>query len=102
MKPRTPLEAKLRLISPSRAASCHGTYCAPQGPPVLGDYSLTGIPPVYLDDLLRLTGDHSEPYGDSETTVQVLRPSSTRYYRLSDYVVSSAVSGPSIILMQRF
>ena len=55
MKPRTPLEAKLRLISPSRAASCHGTYCAPQGPPVLGDYSLTGIPPIAQETCLGLS-----------------------------------------------
>ncbi len=55
-----------------------------------------------LTALLRLTGDHSQPFGN-RGAVQVFNRSEQgwKYYRLSDYVVTSAVSGPSIVLVPR-
>ncbi len=50
-----------------------------------------------LQTLLERTGDYSQPYGKSGA-VQVFG-NDWRYYRLADYVVSSAVSGPSIVLV---
>ena len=52
-----------------------------------------------LRALLRRTGDHSQPYGDRDA-VQVFG-NGWQYYRLADYVVTSAVSGPSIVLVPR-
>jgi hypothetical protein len=57
-----------------------------------------------LAEMLYLTGDHSvgRCYGDSFEAVQVFGMSlDWRYWRLSDYVVSSCVSGPSVILVPR-
>ena len=57
-----------------------------------------------LTDLLLITRDWSEQYGGNDSTaIQVVRPSDNgrMYYHLSDYVVSSAVSGPSLILIPR-
>ena len=55
-----------------------------------------------LQRLLDQTGDHAQPFGKAGA-VQVFNRTedSWRYYRLSDYVVSSAVSGPSIVLVPR-
>ena len=52
-----------------------------------------------LQTLLERTGDHSQPFGD-RGAVQVFG-NGWRYYRLSDYVVTSAVSGPSLVLAPR-
>ena len=51
-----------------------------------------------LRALLRHTGHRSQPFG-SRGAVQVFCTGDWRYYRLSDYVVTSAVSGPSIVLV---
>ncbi len=52
-----------------------------------------------LRTLLEQTGHHSQPFGN-RGAVQVFG-SDWRYYRLSDYVVTSAVSGPSLVLVPR-
>ena len=52
-----------------------------------------------LQTLLEQTGHHSQPYGD-RGAVQVFG-NGWRYYRLADYVVTSAVSGPSLVLVPR-
>ena len=55
-----------------------------------------------LRALLSQTGDHSQAFGN-RGAVQVFNRSEQgwQYYRLSDYVVTSAVSGPSIVLVPR-
>ncbi len=55
-----------------------------------------------LRALLRQTRDHHQSFGD-RGAVQVFNRTDQgwRYYRLSDYVVTSAVSGPSIVLVPR-
>ncbi len=52
-----------------------------------------------LRTLLEQTGHHSQAFGD-RGAVQVFG-NGWEYYRLSDCVVTSAVSGPSIVLVPR-
>jgi len=52
-----------------------------------------------LDDMLLMTRDRWNLYGDG-TAVQIFG-SDPRYFGLTDYVVSSVVSGPSLILVPR-
>lgn len=59
-----------------------------------------------LEQLLEQTGHPNQPLGD-RGAIQVFhhRPYTPDmnwlYYRLSDYVVSSSVSGPSLILIPK-
>ncbi|MFQ5506320.1 MAG: hypothetical protein ACE5F1_16245 [Planctomycetota bacterium] len=55
---------------------------------------------MLLTTLLTETGDFSQPYGEGEGAIQVFGDD-RRYWTLLDYVVSSVVSGPSIILIPR-
>ena len=52
-----------------------------------------------LVTLLEQTGHRSQPIGDRDA-IQVFG-NGWQYYRLSDYLVTSAVSGPSIVLVPR-
>ena len=59
-------------------------------------------PPVTLKQALARSGDPSQPIGD-RGAIQVFHSPDSRadYYRLSDFLVSSAVSGPSLVLVPR-
>ena len=52
-----------------------------------------------LQTLLEQTGDPSQPFED-RGAVEVFG-NGWRYYRLADYVVTRAVSGPSLVLVPR-
>lgn len=54
--------------------------------------------PLTLAKLLAQTGDYQQPYPSG--AIQVFS-TDRRYWALSDFVVSSAVSGPSIVLVPR-
>lgn len=55
-----------------------------------------------LRTVLEVTGDTCQPVGKDGLGRQVFpRHGSRPYFRLSDYAVSSAVSGPSLILVPR-
>ena len=56
-----------------------------------------------LEEVLQMTGDDTKPYGSGFGVIQVFNNSEygPEYYHLSDYVVTSHASGPSLILVPR-
>lgn len=55
-----------------------------------------------LNELLEMTQDHCHTFDSGAKQVRVNPGKNAAYFDLDDYVVSSCVSGPSLILIERF